>query len=59
MAANLQVILLTSPDGEPLVLIRHNEQVTSLPLEQLPGGYYRWADVKRLWSTSADKAEPN
>lgn len=59
MAANLQVVVLTSPTDEPLVLIRHNEQITSLPLEQLSGGYYRWADVKRLWSASAYKAEPN
>lgn len=59
MAANLQVVVLTSPTDEPLVLIRHNEQITSLPLEQLSGGYYRWADVKRLWSANAYKAEPN
>lgn len=58
MAANLQVILLTSPGAEPLVLIRHNERPATLPLDQLPGGYYRWADVKALWTASADRAEP-
>lgn len=58
MAANLQVIMLSSPEKEPLVLIRHNERPTTLPLEQLPNGYYRWNDVKQLWTRNADMAEP-
>ncbi|MDE7386947.1 MAG: histidine acid phosphatase [Muribaculaceae bacterium] len=57
MAANLQVILLTSADGdEPLVLIRLNERPARLPLESLHGGYYRWSDVSRLWQQAIDSA---
>ncbi len=59
MGANLQVVLLTSRRGdEPLILLRHNERTASLPLQALPGGYYRWSDVRRLWTANADKAEP-
>lgn len=53
MAANLQLILLTGGEGaEPLVLLRHNERPVSLTgLTPLPGGYYRWSDVKSLWTS--------
>lgn len=52
MAANLQIIVLTAEDGsEPLVLIRHNERpVVLTALDPLSGGYYRWSDVRKLWS---------
>ncbi len=50
MAANLQVILLTSNRGdEPLVLIRHNEQPASLPIDTSHGQYYPWKAVRELW----------
>lgn len=58
MGANLQVVLLTSTRGdEPLILLRHNERTARLPLPALPGGYYRWSDVRRLWTANADRAE--
>ena len=52
MAANLQILVLTGDEAqEPLVLLRHNERPTSLTgLTALPGGYYRWSDVKNLWT---------
>lgn len=51
MAANLQVILLTSGEGrEPLVLIRHNERPTTLPINGYKGPYYPWRLVRELWS---------
>lgn len=51
MAANLQIILLTSPspDSEPLVMIRLNERpavITKL-IEQYPDGIYPWAVLRR------------
>ncbi|MDE6802161.1 MAG: histidine phosphatase family protein [Muribaculaceae bacterium] len=52
MAANLQLILLTGDEShEPLILIRHNERPAKLSgLTPLPGGYYRWSDLKSLWT---------
>lgn len=57
MAANLQVILLTSTAGEePLVMIRHNERPARLPLTSQDGGYYRWSDVRTLWHNNIKTA---
>lgn len=56
MGANLQVILLTSPHDEPLILLRHNERTARLPLPSLPGGYYRWSDVRQLWTKNISSA---
>lgn len=60
MAANLQVILFTSThDGgdeeEPLILLRLNEQPATLPLHAVNKHYYRWSDVKDLWSRSCNR----
>lgn len=57
MAANLQVVVLTAGEGEPLVLLRHNEKPVRLTgLEPAVGDYYRWAYVKQLWIRAIDGA---
>lgn len=51
MAANLQLIFYRSADSaEPLVLVLHNERPASLPISPATGQFYRWSDVRRLWS---------
>lgn len=57
MAANLQLILLTSADPakEPLVVIRHNERPATLNLPAdsvpagLPEGIYPWSLLRAHW----------
>jgi len=50
MAANLQIILLTSCEGkEPLVHIRHNERPAVLPIKNAHRYFYPWAEVCSLW----------
>lgn len=50
MAANLQIVLLTSDNGdEPLVHIRHNERPAKLPIKEKTPHFYLWSDVKDLW----------
>ncbi len=50
MAANLQIILLTSCEGkEPLVHIRHNERPAVLPIKNAHRYFYPWAEVRSLW----------
>lgn len=52
MAANLQIYLYTSEsrDDDPLVLILLNEKPAALPLTPVNDVYYRWHDVRNLWS---------
>ncbi|MDE6795536.1 MAG: histidine acid phosphatase, partial [Muribaculaceae bacterium] len=59
MAANLQLIFLqpnnqTNPsDDNTLVLILHNERPVTVPIDSaLPSPFYRWSDLKRLWSAT-------
>lgn len=50
MAANLQIILLTSCEGkEPLIHIRHNERPAVLPIKNTHRYFYPWTAVRSLW----------
>lgn len=58
MGANLQLIFLQPTnktnlsDDETLVLILHNERPVTVPIDSaIPSPFYRWSDLKRLWSS--------
>ncbi|MCM1520020.1 MAG: hypothetical protein NC098_04475 [Lachnoclostridium sp.] len=53
MGGNLQLIYYTADAREPLVKILLNEKEAKLPIDQFSPGFYRWKDVKNLWSSPA------
>ncbi len=50
MAANVQVVFFKNKKGDVLVKVLHNEEEVSLPLQSKTAPYYRWEDVKTLWT---------
>jgi hypothetical protein len=50
MAANVQLIFFRGKKGDTLVKVLHNEEEVRLPLDAKTTPYYRWEDVKALWT---------
>lgn len=61
MGANFQLALFTSDTGEPIALLRHNEQTAKVDLPNYPKGtdFYRWSDLKRFWAERLADLKPS
>jgi hypothetical protein len=50
MGANVQLIFYRNRKGDVLVKALHNEEEVTLPIPSSSAPYYRWEDVKALWT---------
>lgn len=53
MASNVQLIFYKKSDNDPiLVKVLMNERQSTLPLENINGYFYKWQDIKALWTSN-------